>query len=118
MKTHLHTENIMPLLKFTYPNSSNVWQSYKSSKKQYRRGGVGCIYKIYAQDTILHAMSLNNRNFSMNQNSEYYCLTDYSYSSLNPQKGEIIPPIMMIFSEDELDCEMAQNLLNLHLTRC
>ncbi len=68
-------------------------------------------------DTSLYTMSLNKRDLFMDANQEYYRAGDFIYGKLYPQAGDILSPLLLLFSEEELDDKMAQDLLSLQLKR-
>ena len=68
-------------------------------------------------DISLYTMSLNKRDVFMDANQEYYKAGDFIYGKLYPQTGDILSPLILLFSEEELDDKMAQDLLSLKLKR-
>jgi hypothetical protein len=51
----------------------------------------------------------------MSTTNEYHRTCDYTYSKLSPEAGDILPNLIRLFSEEEIDDRMAQDLLNLRL---
>ena len=53
----------------------------------------------------------------MDANQEYYKAGDFIYGKLYPQTGDILLSLILLFSEEELDDKMAQDLLSLKQKR-
>lgn len=53
----------------------------------------------------------------MDANQDYYKAGDFIYGKLYPQAGDILSPLILLFSEEELDDKMAQDLLSLQLKK-
>jgi len=111
--THYHPQNVMPNAVFSYPDAKNRWHEYRNSHLMLHRGDQGCISRVRVDETNLHLLSFSNRAFSMSSNKDFMRSLDMCYSRINPQNGEVIEPIFMLFDKRKLEPEMLQDLLSL-----
>ena len=117
LQSFLEAQSILPYVSYDFLDESSKWHSCPPAEIRRDRSSVATISRLRMPKISLYTMSLHKRAISMSTTNEYHRTCDYTYSKLSPEAGDILPNLIRLFSEEEIDDRMAQDLLSLRLKR-